>query len=538
MVGGWVDGGAVQAGHSDGTHPVLVVDDDPSIRMLLSITLTDAGLRVEEASTGEEALDLVRRRPYSVVLLDNRMPGMSGMSVLTRLRADEATRTLPVLIVTAEEEVEARVNGLQQGADDYIIKPFHPAELVARVRAQLRERAAWADVVERRLAERSAIAAALCRMHPEISAERTAQVLCAEVCELRALAGAAVVAFTADGVAVPLGRKGSAPSGLRPGVPLPPGTASRLRANAGTGPWVETVDAPVAWAPFGPVGAPLGALALVGSTGGLGGPAAGTQLLAAAIDFAAVAGGLITPGLLEGGAYDARAHLAEVLRGQAFSPVFQPIVTLATGAVIGFEALTRFTDGAEPQARFAAAAALNRGIDMETATLAAALRAASGLPPGAWVSVNVSPALVLERRVLPRLVGACTVQVVLEITEHDPVEDYGELSAALAELRPLSRLSVDDAGSGFASLRHVVTLEPEFVKLDQSWVTGIHDDPARQALVAGLSHFAAKTGSLLIAEGVETDPERGMLHELEVDLAQGFLFGRPRPAGSPTDSQP
>lgn len=524
----------VQAAHGDRTHPVLVVDDDPSIRMLLSITLTDAGLRVEEACTGEEALDLVRRRPYSVVLLDNRMPGMSGMSVLTRLRADETTRTLPVLIVTAEEEVEARVNGLQHGADDYIIKPFHPAELVARVRAQIREQAAWADAVERRLAERSAIAAALCRMHPEISAERTAQVLCTEVCELRDLAGAAVVAFTADGMAVPLGLQGLAPSGLRPGVPLPPGTASRLRANAGTGPWVETVDAPVAWAPFGPAGAPVGALALVGSSGG---PAAGTQLLAAAIDFAAVAGGLITPALVAGSANDARAHLADVLRRQAFSPVFQPIVALTTGAVIGFEALTRFSDGVEPQARFAEAAALNRGIDLETATLAAALRAASGLPPGAWVSVNVSPALLLVRRVLPRLVASCRVQVVLEITEHDPVEDYGELSAALAELRPFSRLSVDDAGSGFSSLRHVVTLEPEYVKLDQTWVTGIDDDPARQALVAGLGHFAAKTGSLLIAEGVETDGERGMLNELKVDLAQGFLFGRPRPAGSPADSQ-
>ncbi len=518
---------------SDATHAVLVVDDDPSIRMLLSITLTDAGLRVEEACSGEEALDMVRRRPYSVMLLDNKMPGMSGMSVLARLRADEATRTLPVLIVTAEEEVEARVNGLQHGADDYIIKPFHPAELVARVRAQLRERAAWADEVERRLAERSAIAAALCRMHPEVSAERTAQVLCAELCELRDLAGAALVAFTDGDLAVPLGLDGTPPSGLRSGVPLPPSTAARLRANARTGPWVETVDGAVAWAPFGPAADPLGVLALAGNGGPRGaGAATGNQLLAAAIDFAAVAGGLVTPALLAGGSYDARAHLADVLRREAFSPVFQPIVALATGAVLGFEALTRFSDGAQPQARFAEAAALNRGIDLETATLAAALGATSGLPPGCWVSVNVSPSLVLEGTVLPRLIGSCRVQVVLEITEHDQVEDYAQLSAALAELRPRTRLSVDDAGSGFASLRHVVTLQPEFVKLDQSWVTGINDDPARQALVAGLCHFAGKTGSTLIAEGVETAPERGMLTELEVDMAQGFLFGRPKPAGA------
>ena len=498
--------------------------------MLLSITLTDAGLAVEEAASGGEALDLVRRRSYSVVLLDNNMPGMTGMSVLTRLRSEESTRTLPVLIVTAEEDVAARVNGLQQGADDYIIKPFHPAELVARVRAQLRERAAWADAVERRLAERSAIAAALCRMHPEISAERTAEALCAELCELRDLAGAAVIGFTADDVAVPLGVKGIPPPGLRAGIPLPPATAARLRANARTGPWVETVDGARAWAPFGPAGDPLGLLVLSGNGKVRGGPASGAQVLAAAIDFAAVAGGLVTPALLEGGGYDARAHLAEVLRREAFSPVFQPIVTLATGSVIGFEALTRFADGSHPQARFAEATALDRGIDLETATITAALRASSGLPPGCWVSVNVSPALVLDRRVLPRLLGGGRLKVVLEITEHDPVEDYAELGAALADLRPFAGLSVDDAGSGFASLRHVVTLEPDFVKLDQSWVTGIHADPARQALVAGLAHFAGKTGSELIAEGVETETERGTLTELDVDMAQGFLFGRPRPA--------
>ena len=95
-----------------------------------------------------------------------------------------------------------------------------------------------------------------------------------------------------------------------------------------------------------------------------------------------------------------------------------------------------------------------------------------------------------------------------------------------------SELALYDAGSGFASLRHVLALEADYVKLDQSWVTGIDDDPARQALVAGLGHFAARTGSVLIAEGVESDVERGMLAELEVGLGQGFLFGRPLPVGA------
>lgn len=510
-------------------HPVLVVDDDPSMRRLLSVTLADAALSVETAASGAEALAMVRRRPYSVVLLDNKMPGMSGLDVLAELRADESTRTLPVVIVTAEDEVGARVDGLQRGADDYVIKPFHPAELVARVRTQLRGRAAWADAVERRLAERSAIAAALCRMHPETTAEGTAGVLCNEIRELRELAGAAVVVFSHGEAAVPLCVKGSAPAGLRPGVPVPPGAADQMLARARAGPWVEGTDAPVAWAPFGPPADPLGVLALVADPGVSSGQVAGTQLLAAAIDFAAVSGGLITRAMLDTDGYDARAHLADVLRLRSFAPVFQPIVSLCDGSILGYEALTRFDDGVEPQTRFAEAAAFSRGIDLETATLAASITAASSLAEGCWVSLNVSPSMVLEGTVLRGLLRNCKVDAVLEITEHDPVQDYAELSAALAHLRPACRLSVDDAGSGFASLRHVVTLEPDFVKLDQSWVSGIDDDPARQALVAGLCHFTGKTGSTLIAEGIETDTERGMLTELEVDLGQGYLFGRPAP---------
>jgi EAL domain-containing protein (putative c-di-GMP-specific phosphodiesterase class I) len=335
------------------------------------------------------------------------------------------------------------------------------------------------------------------------------------------------VVFTDDAVAVPLAVKGRPPSGFQAGVPLRVATAIRLRSRARNGPWLEHRDDQVAWAPFGAGPEPLGVLALVPNAAPAHGPGGGGQLLAAAIDFAVVAAGLITTALLKDGADARHAELGDLLSRQAFRPVFQPIVSLDTGSTIGFEALTRFTDGSEPQVRFAEAGALNRGIQLETATLAAALRAAANIPPSCWVSVNVSPALVLEGRLLGDLLESCPATIVLELTEHDPVEDYAKLSSALAELRPAARLSIDDAGSGFASLRHVLALEPDFVKLDQSWVSGIEGDPARQALVAGLRHFAQRTGSVLIAEGVETDPERGMLTELDVDLAQGYLFGRP-----------
>jgi len=81
--------------------------------------------------------------------------------------------------------------------------------------------------------------------------------------------------------------------------------------------------------------------------------------------------------------------------------------------------------------------------------------------------------------------------------------------------------------AGYASLRHILSLQPAYVKLDMEWVRGIAGDPIRRSLVSGLAYFAAETGSQLIAEGIETEDERTALIELDVRLGQGFLFGRP-----------
>lgn len=96
-------------------------------------------------------------------------------------------------------------------------------------------------------------------------------------------------------------------------------------------------------------------------------------------------------------------------------------------------------------------------------------------------------------------------RLVLEITEHAEVRDYAAFRRGIARLGRPVRLAVDDAGAGFASLRHILELDPAFVKLDISLIRGINRDPAKQALVAGMRHFARTTKSRLIAEGVETE---------------------------------
>jgi len=93
------------------------------------------------------------------------------------------------------------------------------------------------------------------------------------------------------------------------------------------------------------------------------------------------------------------------------------------------------------------------------------------------------------------------------------------------------KVSVDDAGAGFASMRHILELKADVVKLDIGLIRGIDSDLGRQALAAGLCHYAAETGTLLIAEGVETLEEVEAVRRLGVHQAQGFYFGRPEPLG-------
>lgn len=125
-----------------GNQPsVVVVEDDRGIQELLRFTLERNGYRAACADTAEQAEALLRTSLPDLVIIDWMLPGISGMALTRKLRSDVRTRNLPVIMVTARGEEPDRVAGLEGGADDYIVKPFSPKELVARVQAVLRRRA-------------------------------------------------------------------------------------------------------------------------------------------------------------------------------------------------------------------------------------------------------------------------------------------------------------------------------------------------------------------------------------------------------------
>jgi EAL domain-containing protein (putative c-di-GMP-specific phosphodiesterase class I) len=168
-------------------------------------------------------------------------------------------------------------------------------------------------------------------------------------------------------------------------------------------------------------------------------------------------------------------------------------------------------------------------IGLETACLNAQVEQARRLPAGSFVSLNVSPSLAIGLMPLLDVVAGADRPVVLEITEHAEIEDYSKLMAALAQVRSHAMLAVDDAGAGYAGLHHILELQPQYVKLDISLVRNVDTDPARQAMVTGMAHFAESVGCALIAEGIETENELTALKLLNVEYGQGFYLARPAP---------
>jgi len=125
-------------------------------------------------------------------------------------------------------------------------------------------------------------------------------------------------------------------------------------------------------------------------------------------------------------------------------------------------------------------------------------------------------------------------RLVVEITEHEPVEDYAAFTSALRLLRERGvRIAIDDAGAGFSSLRHTLRLAPDIVKLDMSITRNVDTDRGRRALASAMISFADEMGMAIVAEGVETEGEHATLKELGVPFGQGYLFARPGPLPYP-----
>jgi EAL domain-containing protein (putative c-di-GMP-specific phosphodiesterase class I)/DNA-binding response OmpR family regulator len=550
----------VKVPSGDGARIFIVDDQEPNVRLLEQLLGRAGFSNTRSFGDGGSMLDALDTDEPDVVLLDLHMPAPDGFAVLHALRERGADGDyLPILVLTADAERGARSLALAGGANDFLVKPFDAEEVVLRVRNLVQTRllhqalrarnfdlvgevAARTNDLRESEAQWSAVTASLGRLATLATPEETADAICDSLATLPDLAFVSILAFGAAGTTVPLARRSTVHARIGVRQPLPAAWSDLIRERVAGGSWCG---------PWPTAGVPAGtklfdeevtALALVplrtsrGLPGTLAAAATGAdgaarlaRRLPALEAFAALSAALLGPGIMERQRDDElRDRIATVISNAAFGPVFQPIVDLYSERTLGYEALTRFADGIPPDRRFADAAAVGLGLDLEAACLAASVgTAASRIGSDCWLSLNVSPDLVLETDRLAGILRAASVPIVLEITEHAPIADYIAFRAAVASLAPSVRSAVDDAGAGFSSFRHILELRPDFVKLDMGLVRSIERDPARQALVAGMVYFAVKTGCGLIAEGIETVAERDTLRSLSVGLGQGYLLGMP-----------
>jgi EAL domain-containing protein (putative c-di-GMP-specific phosphodiesterase class I) len=208
-------------------------------------------------------------------------------------------------------------------------------------------------------------------------------------------------------------------------------------------------------------------------------------------------------------------------------PVFQPIVDLSTGGVAGVEAFSRFERGS-PARWFKEAADVGMREVLETAAIRAAVGILREIPEDVYLSLNVSPVTLLRPETGRLLKAAPLSRIVIEMTEAAMTLDHATVSQVLQPLRQAgARLAVDDAGTGNTSLRQLLLLHPDIIKIDTSVTSGIQHGRARRALAGALVSFAREIGSTVIAEGIESEAELEAVRECGVTHGQGFHLGFP-----------
>ena len=415
---------------------------------------------------------------------------------------------------------------------------------------QNRERAVSVRLTNE-ISERAATTVSLARLEPGPTIEATADRICSEVLRIDGIDTVVVFAFSPIGV-VPIARSGVVCRPLVVGEPIPDAYGRELLERARFGSWLESWSgraphddfdratiagglradalAPLIWNDE-----PIGLLSM-GTTSAAHERRLADRLATLA-EFSVMSAAVLGPMLSERWQRDrTRADIQSVIAAGAFTSVFQPIVDLATMEPVGYEALTRFDDGTPPDLRFLAADKVGMMVGLEMACLNRQVEQARRLPEGCFLSLNVSPAFAICLTPLLDVLGSADRAIVLEVTEHAEIDDYPRLMAALNQVRPNAMLAVDDAGAGYAGLRHILELRPEFVKLDISLVRNIDTDPARQAMVAGMARFAESVGCALIAEGIETENELTAVKLLQVGYGQGYYLARPATIGAIVES--
>jgi EAL domain-containing protein (putative c-di-GMP-specific phosphodiesterase class I)/FixJ family two-component response regulator len=542
---------------------ILIVDDDEDILLIVQTLLTNAGYAPVLARNGREGIEQATAAQPDVILLDVTMPEISGWEVCATLKNLPETSSIPIVMLTVKSEIRDLITGMQVGADDYITKPFTKRHLLETVERFLepgevprspflpkdagdaRTRNLLFDTVSG-LPTIPVIVDALrewllvdhevgvlfidfekyAHIEDYYGWEVFDDVLREAAKALKRLLG--TLFSTEDLIAInrPSGSEFyvflSVPAGLR-GDEI----VERLQRKARQ---IEeslraTLSEKFQHRIHRKIGLYVGYAKLLYSP----------QVRLERLVYRALREAIFVASTKEGErAAILREQFKDVVVHRQIETLYQPLVDLATGAVVAYEALSRGPADSpfeNPEVLFDYALKSDQVWALEKICMQFSAERFKGKRPG-MLFVNVEAELIhqLKSRGHEVLQPLLAIQsgVVLEITERAAIRDYDLFRESVRVLRELGfRIAIDDAGSGYASLQSIAELRPQYLKISNYLVTGLSEDSIKRDVVEMLVRLAQRIDAQTVAEGIETEAEKAEVKRLGVTYGQGYLLGRP-----------
>ncbi|HEY4362788.1 MAG TPA: EAL domain-containing protein [Bryobacteraceae bacterium] len=545
-------------------HRLLVVDDDSNNRDMLSRRLMRRGYEVDVAEDGKSAVDKVLRENYDLVLLDQMMPGMSGLDVLRLLRGTYSQSDLPVIMVTALDQSQAVVEALDHGANDYVVKPVDMPVVMARIQSQLaRSRAEKITKTSDALTGLSNRSLLLNRL--SVSSARNGSALALLLLDLDGFktvndsfghsAGDHLLIDVAGRLRRTLSDAGIvgerslvARIGGDEFVILVEDAAGEHLVEQLADSLLASMAEPVLWNGMRvPVSASIGITVARATT-------ASPEDLLREADLAMYRAkelGKRRWHMFEFGLRErAEARMAmsmdmrRAVERHELVAVYQPKISLATRRINGFESLLRWQ---HPE----------RGMVYPTEFIPVAEENGLIIPFGEWIlrtaclqlrdwqekfplqpplsmNVNLSvqqlvdPNIVERVQAILRETGIPPECLKLELTESCVMTGVESATETLNQLQAMNvGLKLDDFGTGYSSLSYLKVLHFDSLKIDQSFVSKMGDDPEANAIVETIVELAHTLHMNVVAEGIETEQQLQALTDLGCDVGQGYLFSKP-----------